>query len=57
MVKTMVRRGGPHKFNWKRLIQGFHDYNGDVGGDGDDGEGEERRARQIKLEGIYSKDF
>ena len=28
-----------------------------VGGDGDGDKGEERRARQIKLEGIYSKDF
>ena len=54
----MARRGGPHKLNWKRLIQGFHDYDDDdsgVGGDGDDDDG--GGARQIKLEGIYSKDF
>ena len=61
MVKTMVKRGGPHKLNWKRFFQGFHDYDDDdsgVGGDGDDDdEGEGRGARQIKLEGIYSKDF
>ena len=54
----MVRRGGPHKLNWKRLIQGFHDYEGDDGGvGGDSDEVEKRGGRQIKLEGIYSKDF
>ena len=56
MVKTMVKRGRPHKLNWKRFVQGSHDYdddNGGVGGDGDDDEGEGRETRQIKLEGIY----
>ena len=45
MVKTMVKRGGPHKLNWKRFFQGFHDYDNDdsgVGGDGDDDKGEGR---------------
>ena len=42
MVKTMVKRGGPHKLNWKRFIQGFHDYDVDDGGVGDDDEGEGR---------------
>ena len=57
MVKTMVKRGGPRKLNWKSF---FHDYDDDdsgVGDDGDDDDWEGREARQIKLEGIYSKDF
>ena len=35
MVKTMVKRRGPHKLSWKSF---FHDYDDDDSGVGDDGD-------------------